>query len=644
LVEVKEKGFMPFSLVGVVLVVMVLGMLGHSVWIKHERDVEVIEGEELSELGKLAAEVRGNLRTILRRATQKALVEVCKEAYRFGDEARKLEIERSAGRYFWEELKGLAEVYARHDNRTGLHLNDHHRSVVEISETENGYVRAKAVLPGGSYLALASWDNSVSVEMPLEEVETLIDSRYFLLERRMNDFVEGMGEINTLWGLMEYARAWGEAWLGGRVHLDESIDQALFQAAWAIHEYGSFGSCDYWGTALGLTDPMKDVLVSGTVAVSPIRASEVDDMKQFIEEAIDAADEADSMLGGFVEKLSLVREARAENLPAENIRKMLERRAEELAGIRSKVLEVKRKFEELVAHVSQLATDDAMMELVHGGLTTRSLSPDLPSPKEQLEWGVKGICQKLLELGDEIKLISETGMSSEELDELLEIAKNTVEGLRFQPGAVGWAKVTVYKDDPPEKVENYVPIYITESSGATLGALKEVLGGLREDLDELLELPEDLGGVGTGEIPGLDELLKEGLMARVPSLGFDREELYRIFPPPPLSLDPGISVFHEIEIKEITHTRHDLAGLCGVGGATPIPLPFLNIVLYWGQWETKIELGETVVEIFDFENPTILQPSELGYVHAPLAYRWELPGKTFTIEVVVISLRFFTIG
>jgi hypothetical protein len=285
-----------------------------------------------------------------------------------------------------------------------------------------------------------------------------------------------------------------------------------------------------------------------------------------------------------------------------------------------------------------------MMELVHGGLTTRSLSSDLPSPEEQLGWGVRGICQRLLELEDEIRRVSETCVSLKELDELLEIAKNTVEGLRLQPVPVEWVKVTVYKDDPPEKTENYVPVYISESSGATLGALKEVLGGLRGDLDELLELPEDLGGVSAAEIPELDEVLKEGLMRRAPSIDFDRVDSYRIFPPPPLNSDPGISVFREIEIKEIAHTRHDLAGLCGVGGATPIPLPFLNIVLYWGQWETKIKLDEAVVEIFDFENPTILQPLEPGYVHAPLAYRWELPDKTFTIEVVVISPKYFTIG
>jgi hypothetical protein len=477
-----------------------------------------------------------------------------------------------------------------------------------------------------------------------------------LLEEKMGDFIEGRGEINTVWGIMEYIRAWGEAWLGKKVMFNESISRALFEAAWAIHEYNSFGSCDYWGTALGLAGSVKDVLTGDTVVVSPIDASDIDDMKLFVEKATDAIDEADSMLDDLAQELARAKEAHAENRPVENIREMLKAAAGKAGDIRAKISEVEEEFGGLVAHASQSSADDVAMASIHTALTTRSLSQDLPSPKEQVGWAVGGIRRKLSEIETSIEKVSDGDITSEELEGVLKSAESVLEGLRSQPAVYGWAVVKSYEDNPPREVENHVPIHITENSGNTLSALKHVLNGLAKNLDELLELPgvlqerlgeaggDEISRVDVNEIPGLDDLLREKLTARVPGLGPDRENFYRVFPPPPVNLVPGISVFHELGIKEVVYAREDLAGLCNVPRATPIPLPFLNLVLWWGQWETTIELEGTVEEIFDFENPTILQSSPFGYVHQPLAYRWEIPEDSYKIRVVVISLKPFEIG
>jgi hypothetical protein len=385
----------------------------------------------------------------------------------------------------------------------------------------------------------------------------------------------------------------------------------------------------------------RDILTGDTVVVLPISASEIGDMKQFVEGALAYAREADAGLGMLLEELSRAREAHEENQPAENVGRILDAAAEEAASIRSKVSGIEERFNQLLSYVSQRSAGNPMMESLYRGLTTRTLSPDLPAPKEQIGWGVASVCRKLSGLEEEIGKVSRENMTLGELDELLRSAESLVEALRLPPTANRWAVVKSYADDPPREVENRLPVYITESSGGTLGSLKGVLSGLTRNLDELSELPGELRATNVGEIPGLEDCLREKLLETPPDLGPNRNDLYRVFPPPPLEEDPGVSVFRELEIKEVKHTRLDPTGRLGIPGATPIPLPFLNIWLYWGWWETTIELGESVEEIYDFENPTILGPSEFGYVHKPLAYRWELPDETYKIDVHVVSLRPF---
>jgi hypothetical protein len=95
----------------------------------------------------------------------------------------------------------------------------------------------------------------------------------------------------------------------------------------------------------------------------------------------------------------------------------------------------------------------------------------------------------------------------------------------------------------------------------------------------------------------------------------------------------------------VSYQRGDLAGKCGFPNATPIPLWFIGVTLWWGQWETKIQLEPGATEeIFDFDNPVLPQLHGTDYVHKPLAYRWGMPENTWGINVIVISLMPFTIS
>ncbi|MEM2205122.1 MAG: hypothetical protein QXF20_02960 [Candidatus Hadarchaeales archaeon] len=104
----------------------------------------------------------------------------------------------------------------------------------------------------------------------------------------------------------------------------------------------------------------------------------------------------------------------------------------------------------------------------------------------------------------------------------------------------------------------------------------------------------------------------------------------------PSKEDPKLSVFRELEIKGVRFRREDPLGLCGLSSATPIPLPFLGVRIWWAQWRTEVILErEPVEEIVDHPYPTLLLPG----VHArvPLSYRFEIPKRKFEARVIVFS-------
>ena len=193
--------------------------------------------------------------------------------------------------------------------------------------------------------------------------------------------------------------------------------------------------------------------------------------------------------------------------------------------------------------------------------------------------------------------------------------------------------------------------YRLESGNGTLGGLITVLNNVKSQFEETASLAERFESIRgqTTELAVSNEL-RQAIESdfRFPS-SVTRETAYEIAPPAPLFSEPGLSVFHDFEVKNVEYRREDPVGWLGVNWPTPIPLWFIGVTLYWAQWDVVLELEDSATEeIFDYANPSIprrpVEGEGLGTVHKPLAYRQELPGRYFSFRLVVIGLKPFGIN
>ncbi|KUO42660.1 MAG: hypothetical protein APZ16_04845 [Candidatus Hadarchaeum yellowstonense] len=239
----KERGFIPFSAAGAIIVVVIAAMVASVALSTHQRSKNIAADTSVSSLATMAAEVHGNLQLILKQSVYQALWEVGKEASRYHENGL-AEIELRATKYFSTLVSALD--YRKHDARISLDLHEEERwPPIKISAAENDLVLAQASLPEGSRIKLSSWDGSVSLAIPFENVKVLVNSRYFLLSRKMDEFIEKRGNIVLTWTTLEYSRALSSLILTGRVELNRARTRATFEAAWALHELSVFGSSDY---------------------------------------------------------------------------------------------------------------------------------------------------------------------------------------------------------------------------------------------------------------------------------------------------------------------------------------------------------------------------------------------------------------
>lgn len=217
-------------------------------------------------------------------------------------------------------------------------------------------------------------------------------------------------------------------------------------------------------------------------------------------------------------------------------------------------------------------------------------------------------------------------------------------------------------EDYPRPGENYersperksVKKYVIYRGEGTIGGVENVLESVRSDL----ELLEDMARRFESERERLqkfelDEDLREKLEGEwnfhIPRT-LTREETYELSPPEPLRWNPGLSVYHEVDIEDVSFDREDPAGWVGGDSAppTPIYLWFINVTLYWAQWNVVVNLEEPLVEeIFDYRNQVIPRPiveGSINYVHKALPNRQEFRRSEFSFRLIVLSLRPFGIS
>ena len=234
----------------------------------------------------------------------------------------------------------------------------------------------------------------------------------------------------------------------------------------------------------------------------------------------------------------------------------------------------------------------------------------VPSRAEQLIVGLSGIRSGILT----VERMVEEGDA--------ENAKEMIRGLlrEIEP-----RKVRVEIPTDGARLTETVEVYAENGVPPSLPALQRLLEGIVSDLERLS--PPSL------RIPSVLE--SEAVTAPAP-----REFVYRAFPPRPDGF-PFVSVYHVLEIEDISYSREDPAGLLGNSLATPVYLPFIETVIWWGMWSVRVELNRAVEEIFDYPNQILLQETPFGYLHSSLFYRWSLGKETFDVRVTVFSLEPF---
>jgi hypothetical protein len=293
---------------------------------------------------------------------------------------------------------------------------------------------------------------------------------------------------------------------------------------------------------------------------------------------------------------------------------------------------------------------------------------DYPSLQEQVVWGTGGAENKIFELGaivqTQLQVVSADNIAliKNSISNVHDRAEALIQSLLVEPSPKRSVVFDCYAEpgasnSSAEPTRSTVAVYIDGERDGTIGAVKVVLQNTKANLERMRTLSE-MTEPSPSELQDveIDEGLKQKLGADTQGfLGIDRERLYEILPPAPIRQQPGLSVFHDFEISRVSHEREDPAGrLFGQNAPpTPIPLWFIGLTLWYAQWEITLELADDPVEeIFDFDNPTLPRSHELAEVlgnkivvdvHKPLAYRYEVPNRSFSFKLVIISLRGFSI-
>jgi len=695
----KEHGLMPFTAAGVITVMLVVAMVGHAALSCHERSVYSINGAESDAVLTSIAGIQNDLTHAARYAVYKALWDVSKHAEDYADAAaRERAIENRALNYFLEFAEELPRNYQNSDARIELNISN---SVENFSpwnfwnwltsinnlprvdiRADGDFVSANVKLPRQTRIMARTWDNSLVVTLPYENFDVFVDSRYYLLQDRMGEFIgNGLEEIRKTWRNIEYILAWAGAWTSAGINLSEARSRAIFELAWARQELETFGSADYIAAAIGLCGAgnSNDVLstISNPSSVIPLRAVDVDTMNIFIDSAIDYLNSASIDLTAAKMHLTHARnnvakiQDNVENAISEleNARTELEAAISSVTQSKSCVQNARQQFDQLVEFIAQAARSDVVMAAIHDSITKRTIMSDYPSLQEQIIWGAAGSDNKISELEamaqTQLQIISASNILSikNSMPSFYEWAESLIQSLLSDPSPKRSIEFDSYaepgaSDAGAEPTRNTAPVYIDGEQDGTIGAVKIVLQNTKANLEKMRTLSE-MTEPSSSELQDvdIDEELEQTLGADTRGfLGIDRERLYELLPPAPIRDQPGLSVFHDFEISRVSYEREDPAGrLFGQNASpTPIPLWFIGLTLWYAQWEITLELAnDPVEEIFDFANPTLPMSHELAEVlgnkvvvdvHKPLAYHYEAPNRSFSFKLIIISLRGFSIA
>ncbi len=747
----NEGGFLPLTALGVIILVLAVSTAGYYHWAGNRNEMRRIRRSADSSLTVSCARLEDDIETQLLEDFHDALWKIGKNSYRFRNgRGREVRIEKLLKSQLDVRLGSLREIQKRRPEGPDLSLGEENIEV-DMDRGERGFPVLSVHLPENSLVYDELPDGSTSLALSLENLFATADARYYLLQDRMNEFVEGFESIGRRWAFSEYALAYLEVWGQNKLKLSERRSKALFNLALATHEIDKFGSTDYIELAqdlsgVDLTEKLLDNW-DNEVAVRPLRDENIRILQDRIEDSLDMLERSTFSLkeslrsiadiGSFdpmswyrnrqrrvskiLERIGDFEDGRlvddfwgicsefkdVYNFPRLRVKKALKRvrtAAEAVSNSRS-------EFRGMMSFLKKLGNSNKMMKQLYSNLT-REDSP--PGVYYQVERGVEKVKENLIRLekqledlmrsltvGENVKRRFPDGYADDFESSLVEnnyvtarevltdavnsaraafrdfnerISKGWKDSERFREmfrGEVSrqlseprnnWSKNYMeYSEPGDDDYENRISTvekYVIRRDDGTIAGLKKVLSGVESQLERLGSINKKIerskGSLEQFDISDkLGAALSGNFDFQVPT-ELTREEYYELAPPSPLYSDPGLSVYHEVEVENVEFDRVDPVGFLSDGRAsfpTPVYLWFIDTVLYWTSWNITLHLKSPLIEeIYDYRNRNIPRPMGASlsgvpdYAHQPLPFKQKFEENEFSFHLATLSLRFYEVS
>lgn len=579
---IDSRGFASIGLIGLLLVAGVLTWATAVVQVEGHAATASAYRKALRVLEWRVESFRAGVRSLLRASAEDAL-QFSKRVHVYD----RHELEFVTSRAFWSRLERLSERLPL-PNAT---LSLPGIPAVRFKEAQGGELLVEADLED-FVLEVHTPDSRISLSRSLGKISTLVAPRFFLLKRLMGEFSGSMGRIEEEFGRLEWGRMWAEAWLRGSVTLSPRIDRALLEASWVLREREVFGSFDPYGV-ISAVSGLEVPAVSGSPGVD---SEWLRDLKELVMDSRQKIRECGAHLESALTRLG-------SGNPEEALG--------EIEISRSLLDEGRRNLQEVSRLAGERSGEDSFARVI-GSNSVFELAEEVMGEVDSILMRAENVIAG--------------GIDNENFD-----PEPEVRGLLAPLTVLPEPRWRTSGGGGSETGEEMVPVYLYPGAPPSLPGLSETLGGVENDLGRLLSLIPS----APSEVPKIDEFLS----VSTPSLPISREELYELTPP--LLSSQGLAVLHSLDV-EVEYRREDPAGLAGSPLATPVPLPFLDLTVWWGQVRVVAELKGGFERVIDHSNPVLLSHGQSGFLHLPYSLTHELEDRNFEVRIVLLSLRSFS--
>ncbi len=209
-------------------------------WNQHQANIKAINQTGSSQLSTSKITERTELKHQIRRILNNSLWKVGKQAENFDSKKSEIRmIEESTKKNLEKKTTSFSKLINLNSENYDKKLN------IKVENDADGRTIAYINLTENTKIIGETPDKSTKISLPLENLKTKTSPRFFLLQNKMDQFGKNLNNIEKRWKYFEYALAYSQAWLTGKLKFSEKRSKTLFQLALATHEIDKFGSTDY---------------------------------------------------------------------------------------------------------------------------------------------------------------------------------------------------------------------------------------------------------------------------------------------------------------------------------------------------------------------------------------------------------------